>query len=34
MSVLEEFAAAVRQRNLEYFTEILDIPLTNTTPVV
>lgn len=30
MSVLEEFAAAVRQRNLEYFTEILDIPLTNT----
>jgi hypothetical protein len=30
MSVLEEFAAAVRQRNLEYFTEVLDIPLTNT----
>lgn len=30
MSVLEEFAFAVRQRNLEYFTEILDIPLTNT----
>ena len=30
MSVLEEFAAAIRQRNLEYFTEILDIPLTNT----
>jgi hypothetical protein len=30
MSVLEEFAAAIRQRNLEYFTEVLDIPLTNT----
>jgi hypothetical protein len=30
MSVLEEFAAAIRQRNLEYFSEILDIPLTNT----
>jgi hypothetical protein len=30
MSVLEEFANAVRIRNLEYFTEILDIPLTNT----
>ena len=30
MSVLEEFANAIRTRNLEYFTEILDIPLTNT----
>jgi hypothetical protein len=30
MSVLEEFANAIRIRNLEYFTEILDIPLTNT----
>jgi len=30
MSVLEEFANAIRIRNLEYFTEVLDIPLTNT----
>ncbi|QDP46119.1 MAG: putative primase [Prokaryotic dsDNA virus sp.] len=30
MSILEEFANAIRIRNLEYFTEILDIPLTNT----
>jgi len=30
MSVLEEFANAIRTRNLEYFTEVLDIPLTNT----
>jgi len=30
MSVLEEFANAIRTRNLDYFTEILDIPLTNT----
>jgi len=30
MSVLEEFAFAVRQRNLEYFIDILEIPLTNT----
>ena len=30
MSILEEFANAIRTRNLEYFTEILDIPLTNT----
>jgi len=30
MSVLEEFANAIRIRNLEYFTDILDIPLTNT----
>mgnify|MGYP006226566589 FL=1 len=30
MSVLEEFATAVKQHNLEYFVEILDIPLTNT----
>ena len=29
MSVLEEFAFAVRQRNLEFFLDILDIPLTN-----
>jgi len=29
MSVLEEFAFAVRQRNLEYFLDILEIPLTN-----
>lgn len=30
MSVLEEFAFAIRQRNLIYFTELLEIPLTNT----
>ena len=30
MSVLEEFANAIKQNNLEYFIEILDIPLTNT----
>ena len=30
MSVLEEFATAIKQSNLEYFIEILDIPLTNT----
>ena len=30
MSVLEEFANAIKQNNLEYFVEILDIPLTNT----
>jgi hypothetical protein len=30
MSVLEEFATAIKQNNLEYFVEILDIPLTNT----
>jgi len=30
MSVIEEFANAIRIRNLEYFTDILDIPLTNT----
>ena len=30
MSVLEEFATAIKQSNLEYFVEILDIPLTNT----
>ena len=30
MSVLEEFANAIRTRNLEYFTDVLDIPLTNT----
>ena len=30
MSILEEFANAIRIRNLEYFTEVLDIPLTNT----
>ena len=30
MSILEEFANAIRTRNLEYFVEILDIPLTNT----
>ena len=29
MSVLEEFAFAIRQRNLEYFIDVLDIPLTN-----
>ena len=29
MSVLEEFATAIKQNNLEYFVEILDIPLTN-----
>ena len=30
MSVLEEFANAIKFSNLEYFVEILDIPLTNT----
>lgn len=30
MSVLEEFAQAILHNNLEYFVEILDIPLTNT----
>ena len=30
MSVIEEFANAIRTRNLEYFTDILEIPLTNT----
>jgi hypothetical protein len=30
MSVLEEFANAIKSSNLEYFVEILDIPLTNT----
>ena len=30
MSIVEEFANAIRTRNLEYFTDILDIPLTNT----
>jgi len=30
MSVLEEFANSIRTRNLEYFTDLLDIPLTNT----
>mgnify|MGYP003624653153 FL=1 len=30
MSVIEEFANAIRMRNLEYFTDILEIPLTNT----
>jgi hypothetical protein len=30
MSVLEEFAFAIRQKNLEYFIDILEIPLTNT----
>lgn len=30
MSVLEEFAFAIRQRNLEYFIDVLEIPLTNT----
>jgi len=30
MSVLEEFANAVKENNLEYFIEVLDIPLTNT----
>ncbi len=30
MSVLEEFANAIRTKSLDYFTEILDIPLTNT----
>jgi hypothetical protein len=30
MSVLEEFANAIKLNNLEYFVEILDIPLTNT----
>jgi hypothetical protein len=30
MSVLEEFANAIKLNNLEYFVEVLDIPLTNT----
>ena len=30
MSVLEEFANAIKTNNLEYFVDILDIPLTNT----
>ena len=30
MSILEEFANAIRTRNLEYFTDVLDIPLANT----
>ena len=30
MSVLEEFGNAIKENNLEYFIEILDIPLTNT----
>ena len=30
MSILEEFANAIRTRNLEYFADVLDIPLTNT----
>ena len=30
MSVLEEFANAINSSNLEYFVEVLDIPLTNT----
>ena len=30
MSVLEEFANAIKINDLEYFIEILDIPLTNT----
>ena len=30
MSIIEEFANAIRTRNLEYFTDVLDIPLTNT----
>jgi len=30
MSIIEEYANAIRIRNLEYFTEVLDIPLTNT----
>ena len=30
MSVLEEFAHAIKLNNLEYFIEVLDIPLTNT----
>lgn len=30
MSVLEEFANAIKTQNLQYFTEVLDIPLTNT----
>ena len=27
MSILEEFANAIRTRNLEYFTEVLDLSL-------
>jgi len=30
MSVLEEFANAIKTNNLEYFVDVLDIPLTNT----
>ena len=30
MSVLEEFATAIKNQNLLYFTEVLDIPLANT----
>ena len=30
MSVLEEFATAIKNQNLIYFTEVLDIPLANT----
>jgi len=30
MSVLEEFATAIKNQNLQYFTEVLDIPLANT----
>lgn len=30
MSIIEECANAIRTRNLEYFTDVLDIPLTNT----
>ena len=30
MSVLEEFAHAIKEKNLEYFIEILDIEITNT----
>ena len=30
MSILEEFANAIRTRNLEYFADVLDIPLANT----
>ena len=30
MSVLEEFATAIKNQNLVYFTEVLDIPLANT----
>jgi hypothetical protein len=30
MSVLEEYANAIKTQNLQYFTEVLDIPLANT----